>query len=215
MTQPIGNAIAPYTSEDNLQQGGDKVNIHFVCTTQDDNTQYLKTCAVRRVLIDVVDLSTDNPPERRRIGEYTALGFSTCKADSVRWVLPVPPEMNVERESSLFAVLAAATASTESIRSVFDYVNTCHAGGDLTAAALTTSNTVCTTGSNALSTAASKLAEIKVATFSSGSFYQVAQIGMEWARKSSTTVDGDAHPGLINVVAFQFQYFDRRASTAT
>ena len=216
MTQPIGTLLAPTAAcEDTLQAGGDKFNIHIGCTTQDDHTQYLKTCAVRRRFIDVVELDTGNPPERSVLGNYPTLRFSTCAADQIRFTLGIPSNMNVEKESSLFVVLAAATASTESIRSVLDYVNTCYASGDPTAAANSTANTVCTTGANALSTAANRLSEIKVATFSSGTFYQIAAISAEWTRKASSTANSDAHPGFIHAVQFVFQYYDRRTSTST
>ena len=179
------------------------------------NTQYLKTCAVRRRFIDVVALSTDNPPVASVLGDYPTLAFTTNHADEVRFSLGVPAEMNVEKASSLFAVLAPGTASTEAIRSVLDYLNTCHAAGNPTAAVASTANTVCTTGSNALSTAANRLAEILVGTFTSGLFAQNSVLSFEWRRKSSSTANGDAHAGNIHAVEFVFQYYDRRASTST
>ena len=215
MTAPIGNLLAPTACEDTLQQGADNFNKHIGCTTQDDHAQYMKTCSVRRVAIDVVYLSTVNAPDQSVLGNYPTLAFSTASAQQARWSVGIPSNMNVEKESSLYAVLAAGTASTESIRSVLDYVNTCYAGGNPTAAAASTANTVCTTGANAVSTASNTLAEIKVATFTSGTFYQSAAISMAWTRKSSSTANSDARPGLIHVTKFVFQYYDRRTSTST
>ena len=215
MTAPIGNLLAPTACEDTLQQGADNFNKHIGCTTQDDHTQYMKTCSVRRLSIDVVGLSSENPPDASVLGDYPTLAFSTRKADQVRWSHGIPSDMNVEKESYLFAIMAPATASTESVRSVLDYLNTCYAGGNPAAAAASTANTVCTTGANALSTAASRLAEIKVATFTSGTFYPEAAASFEWTRKSSSTANSDAHPGVIHVTNFIFQYYDRRTSTST
>ena len=130
MTAPIGNLLAPTACEDTLQQGADNFNKHVGCTTQDDHAQYLKTCASRRLMIDVVMVSTENPPAQSVLGDYPTLAFSTARADQIRWSVGVPAEMNVEKASSLFAVLAPGTASTESIRSVLDYLYTCSAGGN-------------------------------------------------------------------------------------
>ena len=215
MTAPIGNLLAPTACEDTLQQGADNFNKHVGCTTQDDHGQYLKTCSVRRFPVESVRLSTGEAPSAGLVGIFPTLAFSTAAAQKVLFSFEVPPEMNVEREASLFAVLAPGTASTESIRSVLDYVAACHATGDLAGATVSTANTVCTTGTNALSTGASRLAEVKVATFTSGVFAQHSVIGVNWTRKSSSTADGDAHPGSIHLVSFHIQYYDRRSSTST
>lgn len=216
MTQPIGTLQAPTAAcEDTLSDGGNKFNIHILCSTQDDHAQYHRTCSVRRVGVDVVMLSSDTPPAASVLGNYPTLAFSTESAQQVRFSLSIPSNMNVEKESKLFAVLAPGTASTESVRSVLDYVATCSAGGDPTAAAASTANTVCSTGSNALSTAANRLAEVLVGTFTSGTFYQAGLGSFEWTRKSSSTANGDAHPGLLHLTKFVFQYYDRRTSTST
>ena len=216
MTQPIGTLLAPTAAcEDTLQAGGDKFNIHIGCTTQDDHTQYLKTCAVRRLPIDAVMLATDNPPVQTVLGDYPVLSFTTAHADQVRWALAVPAEMNVDKESKLFAVLAAATASTESNRFVLDYLNTCYAGGNPDAARASTANTVCTTGANAMSTAATRFAEILVGTFTSGVFSQNSAISFEFKRHSSSTANNDARAGNVYAAQFVFQYYNRRASTST
>lgn len=215
MTQPIGNLLAPTACEDTLQQGADNFNKHIGCTTQDDHSQYLKTCSVRRLEIDYVRLSTANAPRPSAVGSYPTLAFTTEQADIVHGLFEIPSAMHVERESYLFAILAPGTASTEAIISVLSYLNTCHAAGDASAGLTSTTNTVCTTGSNALSTAASKLAEIKVATFTSGTFYQHAKAVFTWKRNSCSTAAGDAHAGNIHLVSFQLQYYDRRYSTST
>ena len=216
MTQPIGTLQAPTAGcEDTLADGGNKFNIHIGCTTQDDHLQYLKTCAVRRLPIDVVMLSTDNPPQQSVLGDYPTLAFTTQHADQVRFSLGVPSEMNVEKESKLFAVLAPGTASTEAIRSVLDYLHSCYAGGDPTASAASTANTVCTTGANALSTAASRFAEVLIGTLTSGTFGQNGLMSFEWKRHSSSTANGDAHAGNIHAAQFIFQYYDRRTATST
>lgn len=215
MTAPIGNLLAPTACEDTLQQGADNFNKHVGCTTQDDHAQYLKTCSVRRVEIAALRLSTANAPRPSAVGSYPTLAFTTDQADVVHGAFEVPPAMNVEKESYLYAMLAAGTASTEAIISVLSYLNTCHAGGDASAALTSTSNTVCTTGSNALSTAASKLAEIKVATFTSGTLYQHSVVAFTWKRNSCSTAAGDAHAGNIHLISFQLQHYDRRYSTST
>ena len=179
------------------------------------NTQYLKTCSVRRYEIEYVRLSTANAPRPSAVGSYPTLAFTTEQADVVHGAFEIPSAMNVEKESYLFATLAAGTASSEAIISVLSYLNTCHAGGDASASLTSTSNTVCTTGSNALSTAASKIAEIKVATFTSGTFYQPSSVAFTWKRNSCSTAAGDAHAGNIHLVAFQLQYYDRRHTTAS
>ena len=216
MTTPIGTLQAPTAGcEDTLSDGGNKFNIHITCTTQDDHTQYMRTCSVRRLSIETVMLASDNPPEQSVLGNYPTLMFSTAYAGQVRFSLGIPSDMNVEKEAKLFAVLAPGTASTEAIRSVLDYLNTCHAGGDPTAAAASTANTVCTTGSNALSTAASRFAEVLIGTLTSGTFYQAGTASFEWKRHSSSTANGDAHAGVIHAERFIFQYYDRRTSTST
>ena len=216
MTQPIGTLQAPTAAcEDTLSDGGNKFNIHIGCSTQDDHTQYMKTCSVRRLLIDVVMVSTDNPPSQSVLGDYPTLAFSTQYGGQVRWSVGVPAEMNVEKESKLFAILAPGTASTEAIRSVLDYLHTCYAGGNPAAAVASTANTVCTTGTNALSTAASRFAEVLIGTLTSGTFGQNGLISFEWKRHSSSTANGDAHAGDIHAAQFILQYYDRRTSTST
>ena len=215
MTAPIGNLLAPTACEDTLQQGADNFNKHVGCTTQDDHAQYMRTCSVRRVEIGLVKFSTGESPTPSKISGYPTLAFSTASAQKILGSFEIPSDMNVEREARFFAVLAPGTASTESIRSVFDYVNTCHAVGDASAALTSTANTVCTTGSNALSTGANRTAEILIGTLTSGTFYQNATAAFAWTRKSSSTADGDAHAGSIHAVSFFLQYYDRRTSTST
>src|SRR3990172_3577059 len=98
MTQPIGTLQAPTAAcEDTLSDGGNKFNIHIGCSTQDDHTQYLKTCSVRRLFIETVMLASDNPPEQSVLGDYPTLMFSTAYAGQVRFSLGVPSDMNVEK----------------------------------------------------------------------------------------------------------------------
>lgn len=209
MTRPIGNLLAPTACEDTLQQGADNFNIHVGCTTQDDHAQYLKTCSVRRAEIEVVFLSTgDNKPAQTRLGNYPTLAFSTC-AQSIRFSLNVPLDMNVDRESKLFAVLAAETVSTNEIRSKLSYLKTCYASGNPEAAANTTSNTV------PISSSTGRFAEGLVGTFTSGDFYQLGALSFQWTRDASSTAQGDSRAGDLHVAKFLFQYFDRRTSTST
>lgn len=209
MTAPIGNLLAPTACEDTLQQGADNFNKHVGCTTQDDHTQYLKTCSVRRLEITVVQLSTGEAPAASFFGNYPTLAFSTAAAQAVKWATEVPSDMNVQRESYLFAVVGGCSASTENVRSVLDYLNTCHAGGNPEAAAASTANNL------TASTTTGRLSEQLVGTFTSGLFAQNSVLSFAWKRNSSSTAAGDAHPGNIHVVSFQLQYYDRRASTST
>lgn len=209
MTAPIGNNLAPTACEDTLQQGADNFNKHIGCTTQDDHAQYLKTCSVRRLTIDVVRLSTGMAPAASFFGNYPTLAFSTGAAAKVQWSVEIPHEMNVEKESYLFAVVGGCSASTENVRSVLDYLNTCHANGNPEAAAASTGNNL------TASTTTGRLKEVLVGTLTSGTFSQNGAASFSWKRDSSSTGAGDAHPGNIHVISFQLQYYDRRASTST
>ena len=209
MTQKIGNLLAPTACEDTLQQGADNFNIHIACTTQDDHTQYWKTCSVHRIEIEAVLLATgSNKPSQGVLGNYPTLLFSTC-AQAVRFSVGLPLDMNVDRESRLFAVLAAETASTNEVQSKLEYINACYANGNPAAAANTTSNTL------AISTSTGRFNEGLIGTFSSGSFYQVGAVSFRWTRDASSTVAGDSRAGDVHAAKFLFQYFDRRTSTST
>ena len=209
MTAKIGNLLAPTACEDTLQQGADNFNIHIACTTQDDHAQYWKTCSVHRVEIETVRLSTGaNKPAAGLLGNYPTLLFSTC-AQLVLFSLSVPLDMNVDRESKLFAVLAAETASTNEVRSVLEYVKTCYANGNPATAAASTGNTL------AISTSTGRLNEALVGTFTSGDFYQVGAVSFKWTRNASSTAAGDSRAGDVHAAKFLFQYYDRRTSTST
>ena len=209
MTAPIGNLLAPTACEDTLQQGADNFNKHIGCSTQDDHANYHRTCSVRRLEINVVQLSTGAAPTPAFFGNTPTLAFSTAAAEKVQWSVEVPSDMNVERASSLLAVVGGCSASTENVRSVLDYLNTCHAGGNPEAAALSTANNL------TASTTTGRLSEQLIGTFSSGSFSQHSVLSFAWMRNSCSTAAGDAHPGSIHVVSFQLQYYDRRSSTST
>jgi len=164
---------------------------------------------VRRLEINVVQLSTGEAPDAAFFGNAPTLAFSTCNAASVRWSIEAPADMNVERPSYLFAVVGGCQASTQDVRSVLEYLAACHAGGNPEAAAASTANLL------TASTTTGRLSEQLVGTFTSGLFTQNSVLSFQWKRDSCSTAAGDAHPGRIHVVAFQFQYAERLAATST